>query len=340
MTPPVITCPANIVKTPTAAGSCWTISWTAPTATDNCSTATVTQTAGPTNGSCLAPGTYTVTYKAVDAKGNSATCSFTITVNPHLNCNSVTGNTIAKSCVNNIPTLTGSALSGYEYVWLSSTSSCPSLTSQAIAGVTGQSYTLPSRVTTTTYFVRCARPIGCTTWTAINESNCITVYASDCAPTVCNAPPTPQGWMYLGVHGTSHYYKYTLTGDLTCNDARLKAQSIGGRLAVIKTSAQNAFLQSKLGTGSAWIGVRRSGNTNTWLWDNGAVATYYNWAASEPNNYGGNESCVQIYPDGTWNDNNQYAYNWCIAEVPCGGVGAYLVTHDVLDMSAAAELSR
>ena len=340
VTPPVITCPANIVKTPTSSGSCWTISWATPIATDNCGTPTVTQTAGPTNGSCLAPGSYGVTYKATDAKGNVATCSFTITVNPYLNCSNVTGNTIAKSCVNNIPSLTGSALTGYEYVWLSSTSSCPSQTSQAIAGATGQHYTLPSRVTTTTYFVRCARPIGCTTWGNINESNCITVYASDCAPTVCNAPSTPHGWMYLGVFGTSHYFKYTYDGDLTCSEAKSKAQAIGGRLPVIKTSAQNAFIQSKLGSGSAWVGLRRNGSKNTWLWDNNAIATYYNWASGEPNDYGGNEDCVQIRPDGAWNDVATHAYNWCIAEVPCGGVGAYLVTNDVLDMSAAAELSR
>jgi hypothetical protein len=339
VTAPVFTnCPANIVKTPTAAGSCWTISWTAPSATDNCGVPTITQTAGPTNGSCLAPGTFTVTYKATDAKGNSATCTFTITVNSYLNCNVVTGNTIAKSCVNNVPSLTGSALAGYEYVWLKGTTACPNSTTQAIAGATGQHYTLPSRVTATTYFVRCARPIGCTTWGAINESNCITVYATDCAPTVCNAPPTPNGWMYLGVFGTSHYFKYTATGDLTCTDARTKAASIGGRLPVIKTAAQNAFIQSKLAQGSAWIGIRRSGNS--WLWDNGAVATYYNWAAYEPNNYGGSENCAQMYMDGTWNDCSTWSYNWCIAEIPCGGLNVYLATNDQISMDASAELSR
>jgi HYR domain/Lectin C-type domain/Secretion system C-terminal sorting domain len=337
-TPPVFAnCPANIVKTPTAAGSCWTISWTAPTATDNCSTPTITQIAGPTNGSCLAPGSYGVTYRATDAKGNIVHCSFTITVNSYLNCNVVTGNTISKSCVNNVPSLNGSALSGYEYVWLSSTASCPSLTSQAISGATGQHYTLPSRVSVTTYFVRCARPIGCTTWGAINESNCITVYASDCAPTVCSPRATPAGWMYLGVFGTSHYFKYT-TGDLNCVDSRSKAASIGGRLPVIKSAAQNAFIQSKLGGGSAWVGIRRSGNS--WLWDNGAVASYYNWAYGEPNNYQNNEDCAQIRPDGTWNDITTHAFNWCIAEIPCAGVNVYLAANDQISMDASAELGR
>jgi hypothetical protein len=338
VTAPVFTnCPANIVKTPTAAGSCWTISWTAPSATDNCGVPTITQIAGPTNGSCLAPGSYTVTYRAADAKGNAVHCTFTITVNSYLNCNAVSGNTISKTCVNNVPSLNGSALSGYEYVWLKGTTACPNSTTQAIAGATGQHYTLPSRVTATTYFVRCARPIGCTTWGAINESNCITVYASDCAPTVCSPRATPAGWMYLGVFGTSHYFKYTV-GDLTSTQARTKAQDIGGRLPVVKTAEQNAFIQSKLGTGSAWLGIRRSGYN--WLLDNNAYAPYFNWGAGEPNNYNGNEHCAQIRPDGKWNDINCDSYNWCIAEIPCGGVGAYLAANDQISMDASAELGR
>jgi hypothetical protein len=338
--PVLVGCPANIVKTPTAAGSCWTINWTAPTATDNCSTATVTQTAGPANGSCVAPGTYTVTYTATDAKGNVSTpCSFTVTVNSYLNCAVVTGNTIAKSCVNNLPVLSGAtALTGYEYVWLSSTVSCPTQSSQAIAGANSATLSLTSRVSSTTYFVRCARQIGCTTWGTVNESNCVTVYATDCAPAVCNAPATPNGWMYLGLHGTSHYFKWTGSGDITNTVARQKAASIGGRLPVIKTAAQNSFIASQLGGGNCWIGIRRSGNS--WLWDNNAVATYYAWGAGEPNNYGNNEYCAQLCGVGHWNDVDCASYNWCIAEIPCAGINSYLAVNDQISMSAAGEVNR
>jgi Ricin-type beta-trefoil lectin domain-like/HYR domain/Secretion system C-terminal sorting domain len=79
VTPPTIICPTNINLTTT--GTCANASWTAPTAKDNCPAAvTVTQIAGPANGSCVNIGTTTVTYKATDAKGNMSTCSFTITV--------------------------------------------------------------------------------------------------------------------------------------------------------------------------------------------------------------------------------------------------------------------
>ncbi len=100
----------------------------------------------------------------------------------------VSGNTLTKSCVNNIPVINASNLVNYEYVWLKSTLGCPSQSSQAIAGATGQNYELPSCPTVKTYFVRCARPIGCTTWSAANESNCIIVNASECAPVInCNS---------------------------------------------------------------------------------------------------------------------------------------------------------
>lgn len=183
---PVFTnCPANIVKDVTnMSGSCWTITWTAPKATDNCSTPSVISNYN--SGCCLPVGVTTVTYVATDAKGNAATCSFTVTIKK-TSC-TVSGNTISKSCVNNIPVVNGSNLGNYEYVWLKSTSGCPTQSSQAIVGATGQNYSLPSRPSVKTYFVRCARPVGCTTWSSINESNCITVNANECAPVInCNS---------------------------------------------------------------------------------------------------------------------------------------------------------
>ena len=81
--PPVLTaCPGNMNLT-TATTSA-TATWTAPTATDNCSTPSVSfvtsPTAGLTNGSAFPIGTNTVTYTATDAKNNTTTCRFTITV--------------------------------------------------------------------------------------------------------------------------------------------------------------------------------------------------------------------------------------------------------------------
>ena len=78
-TPPVISCPAPITLEPTCPSGA-IATWTPPTGTDNCAGATTTQTAGPAPGSVFPIGTTTVTYTVNDAHGNSASCSFTVTV--------------------------------------------------------------------------------------------------------------------------------------------------------------------------------------------------------------------------------------------------------------------
>ncbi|MBT1698108.1 HYR domain-containing protein [Fulvivirgaceae bacterium PWU4] len=70
-------CPSNI--TASAEASCLAIvNWTEPTVTDNCGTVNITRNRNP--GAAFAIGTTTVTYTATDGAGNTATCSFTVTV--------------------------------------------------------------------------------------------------------------------------------------------------------------------------------------------------------------------------------------------------------------------
>jgi hypothetical protein len=79
-TPPVISCPANITVDP----SCPTgavVTYSTPTATDNCAVQSVTRNPGSlASGSVFPIGTSTVTHTATDIYGNTSTCSFTVTV--------------------------------------------------------------------------------------------------------------------------------------------------------------------------------------------------------------------------------------------------------------------
>jgi len=77
VTPPAITCPADITlnNTPSQCGA--NVSFTA-TATDNCGAVTITYS--PASGSFFAVGTTTVTATATDECGNSSQCSFRVTV--------------------------------------------------------------------------------------------------------------------------------------------------------------------------------------------------------------------------------------------------------------------
>ncbi|MBX7240958.1 MAG: HYR domain-containing protein [Bacteroidia bacterium] len=81
-TPPVIVnCPANIVQN--AGPNCdAVVNWTAPSVTDNCPGASVSGSHTP--GSVFSFGTTTVVYTATDAAGNTATCSFDVTLQDNL----------------------------------------------------------------------------------------------------------------------------------------------------------------------------------------------------------------------------------------------------------------
>ncbi|MBX2966649.1 MAG: HYR domain-containing protein [Cyclobacteriaceae bacterium] len=89
--PVLSNCPANIVLT--ADESCTAVaSWTPPTAQDNCP---VNVTTNRQPGTAFPIGNTTVTYTATDPSGNTATCSFTVTVNN-------TQTPILESCPENI----------------------------------------------------------------------------------------------------------------------------------------------------------------------------------------------------------------------------------------------
>ncbi len=76
--PPVITCPPNqTAVTATVSDPCTVVNFTT-TASDNCPGVVVV--CNPPSGSCFPVGVTTVTCTATDASGNTATCSFTVTV--------------------------------------------------------------------------------------------------------------------------------------------------------------------------------------------------------------------------------------------------------------------
>ena len=75
---PVLSCPSNMVVYGAADSTLTSVSWSAATATDNCSLDTVFSDVQI--GTFLPLGTTVVTYVAIDGSGNSDTCSFDISV--------------------------------------------------------------------------------------------------------------------------------------------------------------------------------------------------------------------------------------------------------------------
>ncbi|MCC6727380.1 MAG: HYR domain-containing protein, partial [Saprospiraceae bacterium] len=132
-------------------------------------------------------GNYTVVV--TNSSGCTASKVITVNVTTCTGCDNVTGGgTIGKACSNgqvslNSVYLPSGGSGGIEYVWMKGTTSCDVNTMTAVPSSNTASLTIASP-SVTTYFVRCSRRVGCTSWDG--ESNCVTVNANECAPaTTC-----------------------------------------------------------------------------------------------------------------------------------------------------------
>ena len=81
-------------------------------------------------------------------------------------------------------------------------------------------------------------------------------------------------------------------------------------LASVLSASENDFLihLSTVGSASLWIGLNDRVTEGSWIWQDGALLSYQNWAPSEPNG-GSNESCLEfigtnaVFSNPTmWND--------------------------------------
>jgi hypothetical protein len=98
---PTVTCPANIVRNNDTGVCTAVVTYTTPTASDNCSGATVV--CSPPSGTTFSKGVTTVTCTATDASNNTGSCTFTVTINdtqnPTINCPAnITVNTTQGNC--------------------------------------------------------------------------------------------------------------------------------------------------------------------------------------------------------------------------------------------------
>ena len=104
---------------------------------------------------------------------------------------------------------------------------------------------------------------------------------------------------------------------MTGSNAQAFAEGLGANLVSIQSQAENDCILNALNalgeTGTIWIGLNDEDVEGTFVWYDQSPVNYTNWAPGEPNNSGGNENCVQIYPTGSspgmWNDLNCGANN-------------------------------
>ncbi|HRH70488.1 MAG TPA: HYR domain-containing protein, partial [Flavobacteriales bacterium] len=326
-TPPSFNnCPTNITVNAASNACSASVTWNPPTVSDNCTGATISQTAGQAPGSTFAVGTHIITYTALDAENNPATCSFIITVND------ITDPTFTM-CPSDIAVEAPAGACGavVNYTIPTATDNCGTVTISRNAGPASGSVfpvgtTLVRHRATdsagrfsecsfwvTVFDVTAPSLAGCANISANSSSSACSAVVTYGAPTATEActtcPPvgTPAGYTALGTYqGRKYFYRNTNSNWLTANNAAIAA---GGHLAVIRDAAHNAWLRSAVdaagGTGqNFWIGLNDVTTEGAWRWTNSASIGFLNWdsGASEPNSQGGNEDYAHVKSNGKWND--------------------------------------
>ena len=86
-------------------------------------------------------------------------------------------------------------------------------------------------------------------------------------------------------------------------EARSIASVSGGSFVSITSSDEQDVVASMVSSfGSpCWLGAETFSN-GVWNWTNGDAWTYSNWGPFQPDSGFGKENCLEILPDGTWND--------------------------------------
>ncbi len=94
---------------------------------------------------------------------------------------------------------------------------------------------------------------------------------------------------------------------LTGSSAQQFAESLGANLISVQSAAENTCIGAALASnnfnGVVWIGLTDEINEGTFVWYDGTPVGFTNWRPGEPNS-SGDEDCVQIFADGSWNDLN------------------------------------
>ncbi|MFN9373786.1 MAG: C-type lectin domain-containing protein, partial [Planctomycetaceae bacterium] len=168
-------------------------------------------------------------------------------------------------------------------------------------------------------------PVGYSNWAA-NEPN-------NANGNEDNAIMNPDG-TWVDVPG-SQSFGYVLfkngnytwqSGPFTFAAAKADAASLGGSVASVITSADQASVKNAANGNKTWINNTDEANEGAWLAYDSLTRTYgyySNWAAGEPNNAGEAEHNAVMTATGKWNDEKETNTHGYVLYLPATGAYSY-----------------
>lgn len=148
---------------------------------------------------------------------------------------------------------------------------------------------------------------------------------------------TIPGFIYMGEHNGNRYF-CSLAPE-TWDRAKLISELNGGKLAVISDRYENQFVASRLNGQTAWIGGTDRRSEGRFEWIDNSPFHYINWMPGQPNATTSQHDYIEMFPDGTWNDQDGSEYREYVMEIPCyelkqisgpeRGELAYCGTHEI-----------
>jgi large repetitive protein len=341
--PTLYGCPANITKT--TPDTAVAVTWTAPTALDNCSVVMLATTNAI--GSRFNLGNTTVTYTAMDAKNNKSTCSFTVTINQVVTaCTNDTIKPVFTTCPANITVTTSTATGMAQWALPTATDNC---STPSVSGTFASNASFPIGTTAVVFTATdAARNVNYCRFNVtivaavkapfvLDSSKCYILVAksSKKAMTVANASTV------AGAYGVQWAYMNALNQKWKFTKADSNSYNITSRLS-------NLNLDTRWGStaeGARLMQWGQSAAAATQKWQLVLLSDGYykvvNKGSGRALSVSGGSGALT---DGALLIQSTYAMQtsqqWNLVEVPCTSTVAAFATTDMLDMSAQPEFNR
>ncbi|XP_033107417.1 macrophage mannose receptor 1-like isoform X2 [Anneissia japonica] len=125
-------------------------------------------------------------------------------------------------------------------------------------------------------------------------------------PTAYPLCPGSEGWIRYDNY-CYYFSKASGSGRLSWQEADGYCHVHNGKLASIHNEPEMNFINDNtdITISSYWIGLREYEIRGVYTWSDSTPFDYVNWAPGEPNDFNGEEQCVELYTSiGSWNDLN------------------------------------